>query len=324
MIARTRRFLIGSTVIMVAGLGVGLLAYYGGGSAAPAQGQGELAYVPADAAAVGYVSVREIMDSEFRQRIQQVLPTGEEREEIESQLGIDFERDIDSIVAGFSANERPETGAVLLVRGRINQGQIEGMALQHGAVVEEYNGKRMLVAHEGTDSEFEGGVAFLEGDLVGLGELSALKAAVDAAATGASVTGNADLMRFVTSMDPLADAWIVGSFEALSDYVPDDLPTQIPPIEWVAASATVNGGMSTTIRAETRDIEAGQQLRDAVRGLIALAQLATGEDARLDTIVRSIQVGGVEKDVSVSFTVPAEIFDIINGVSALRNLTQGN
>jgi hypothetical protein len=323
MIAHTRRFLIGSALIMVSGLGVGLLAYYGSSPVASVQGPGELAYVPADAAAVGYVSVRQIMDSEFRQRIQQVLPTGEERQEIETQLGIDFERDIDSIVAGFSAHERPETGAVLLIRGRINQGQIEGMALQHGAVVEEYNGKRLLVAHEGTDSGFDGGVAFLEGDLIGLGELSALKAAVDAEATGSSVTGNADLMRFVNGVDPLSHAWIVGSFDALSDYVPDDLPAQIPPIEWVAASVRVNGGMSATIRAETRDSESGQQLRDAIRGLIALGQLASGQDARLDTIVRSIQVGGVENDVSVSFAVPAEIFDIINGLAAMQHLTEG-
>jgi hypothetical protein len=324
MIARTRRFLLGSTIIVVLGLSVGLLAYYGAPRSASIQGPTELAYVPADAAAVGFVSIRDIMNSEFRQRIQQALPTGEERAEIETQLGIDFERDIDTIVAGFSAHERPETGAVLLVRGRINHGQIEGLALQHGAAVEEYNGKRMLVASDEGEGDFEGGVAFLEGDLVGLGEISALKASIDAAAAGSSVTGNADMMRFVSGIDPLSHAWIVGSFEAMSDYVPDDLPTQIPPVEWVAASARVNGGMNTTIRAEARDAEAGQQLRDAVRGLIALAQLASGEDARLDSIVRSIQVSGVENDVSISFTVPAEIFDIINGLAALQNLAEGH
>src|SRR3970040_1879942 len=110
MNARTRGFLAVSAVVVVAGLGVGLLAYYNAGGAgapagragAPAAGPVELSYIPSDASAVAYANVRDIMNSEFRQKLNQVLPSGEERDKIETELGLDFERDIDALVVGMS------------------------------------------------------------------------------------------------------------------------------------------------------------------------------------------------------------------------------
>ena len=68
MTKKTRYFMAGSAAVLAAGLGTGLVAYYGGGfqpvsaSAVP----NELSYVPADATVVAYADVRAIMDSELR------------------------------------------------------------------------------------------------------------------------------------------------------------------------------------------------------------------------------------------------------------------
>ena len=71
MTKKTRIFMGGSAAILVAGLGTGLVAYYGGGFpalSASRSGPSELAYVPADSAVVAFANVREVMDSQLRLR----------------------------------------------------------------------------------------------------------------------------------------------------------------------------------------------------------------------------------------------------------------
>jgi hypothetical protein len=327
MNARTRGFFAVSAVVVVVGLGVGLLAYYNTGASlgASAIGPVELAYVPSDASAVAYANVRDIMSSEFRQKLQQVLPTGEERDKIESELGLDFERDIDSLVVGMSLGGAPEENGIVLVRGRLDFTHIEGLAAQHGAVAEEYRGKRLYLNPTSPDRdhpEWQGGFALLEGDLVALGPAETLRKAIDAAASRENVTGNADMMRFIGQIDPTSNAWIVGNFETVSESasLPEEVRDRIPPIQWLSASARMNGGLNATLSAETRDEQAGEQLRDVVKGALAAAQLMVGQDARLDAIVKSVQVAGMGNSVTINFTVPLDVLDMINGLAAMQKL----
>src|ERR1043165_10286809 len=94
----TRNFLVGPAAVVVLGLGTGLLAFYNGGlTLMGSRGvAGELSYLPADATAVAYADVHAIMTSEFRQKLRQVLPTGEELGHIKAELGVDIEKDIDT------------------------------------------------------------------------------------------------------------------------------------------------------------------------------------------------------------------------------------
>lgn len=326
MNARTRGFLAISAVITVVGLGVGLLAYYNAGAPSAAiAGPSELAYIPSDVSAVGYANVRDIMSSEFRQKMQQILPTGEERDKIESELGLDFERDIDELVVGMSLPDGAGEDGIVLIRGRLDFTQIEGLAVQHGAVAEDYKGKRLYTAPADPDRDHPkpvGGFALLEGDLVALGPVDTLRRAIDAAANRENVTGNADMMRFINNIDPTSNAWIVGHFDAVSQSasLPTEIRDRIPPVQWVAASARMNGGLFGTLSAETRDEQSGEQLRDVVRGALAAAQLMVGQDARLDTIVKSVQVQGTGNNVTLTFTVPVEVLDMINGLAAMQKL----
>jgi len=312
----------------VAGLGVGLLAYYNAGAPAGSSiaGPVELAYIPSDASAVAYANVRDIMASEFRQKMQQILPTGEERDKIESELGIDFERDIDSLVVGMSLEGGAGENGVVLIRGRLDFTRIEGLAVQHGAVAEEYKGRRLYLNPLNPDRdhpEHQAGFALLEGDLVALGPADGLHRAIDAAESRQNVTANTDMMRFITAIDPTSNAWIVGHFDAVSQSasLPEEIRDRIPPVQWVAASARMNGGLFGTLSAETRDDQSGEQLRDVVRGALAAAQLMVGQDARLDAIVKTVQVQGTGNQVTLSFTVPVEVLDMINGLAAMQKLT---
>ena len=77
------------------------------------------------------------------------------------------------------------------------------------------------------------------------------------------------------------NAWAVGRFDALGSHarLPDAVSSQIPAITWFSVSGHVNGGIRGIVRAEARDDEAANNLRDVVRGFLALAKLQTGAQA---------------------------------------------
>jgi hypothetical protein len=82
-------------------------------------------------------------------------------------------------------------------------------------------------------------------------------------------------------------------------------------VKWFAAAGHVNGGVSGTLRAEARDDAAADNLRDVVRGFLALARMQAQADPRTSGLIDSLQLSGSGKTVALSFSVPAEILEMI-------------
>ena len=82
-------------------------AFYGGmpaGLFSSQRGPEELKYLPGDSAVVAYANVRDVMNSELRQRLRKFEGvTDEGRSEFKSETGIDIEQDIDHVVACMGA-----------------------------------------------------------------------------------------------------------------------------------------------------------------------------------------------------------------------------
>jgi hypothetical protein len=93
--------------------------------------------------------------------------------------------------------------------------------------------------------------------------------------------------------------------------------TQIPPITWFSISSHVNGGIRGVIQAETRDEESANNLRDVVRGFMALAKLQTGSKPEYQSMMQALELGGSGKTVALSFAIPSEIFGIIGKATKL-------
>lgn len=330
MTKKTRYFLTGSSAVLAAGLGTGLVAYYTGGfqPVSASAVSNELRYVPADATMVAYADVRAIMDSELRARLKLAMPMHEEgQKEFQAQTGIDIEHDIDYVVASLSTG--PQKAAPLVVaRGRFNDTQLEGLIREHGGTVEEYKGKRLVNApkhqadadagdarHGFSLEEAKGNLvlAFLEPGLIAFGEGAAVKTAIDAQLTAHSITSNTEMMELVTDIGRNNNAWAVGRFDVLASQarLPDQIARQIPAVKWFAAAGHVNGGVSGSLRAEARDDQAAENLRDVVRGFLALARMQAQSDPRTAALVESLQLTGTGKTVALSFTVPAEILQMI-------------
>ena len=314
MTRKTRYFMAGSAAVLAAGLCTGLVAYYGGGfqplsaSTAP----DELRYIPGDSAVVAYADVRAIMDSEFRARLKQALPMHERgQEEFQRHTGIDIERDIDYVVAAMTGLPTQGHPAGLVVaRGRFNDAQLETLAREHGGAVEDYRGKRLISMTKGDGS---GSLAFLEPGLVAVGESSAIRKAIDAQMSASSITANAEMMDLVRDIERTNNTWAVGRFDVLASQakLPDQVARQIPAVKWFAAAGHINGGITGTLRAEAKDDQSAENLRDVVRGLLALGRMHAQADPKAAPLIESLQLTGGGKTVQLSFTVPAELLDLL-------------
>jgi len=339
MTTRTRYFVIVSLLVLTVGLGTGLVAYYVGfpaGALGQHAGPVELEYIPRDATVIAFANVHEIMTSDLRQRLHRAMPMPENgQHELLEQTGINIETDIDRVVAcvhpDAASTNLPGAGMVL-ARGRFDEVKIEALMREHGAHVEDYNGKRLIVGdatkdlNYGDEKKRVGGsfaLSFIEPGLAAIGSTKLIKSAVDLHRAGnnpqaglESITGNEDLMNLVKSMDD-GNAWAVGRFDALRSQarLPENVSSQIPAITWFAINTHINGGIRGLIRADARDEAAANNLRDVVRGFLALAKMQTNSKPELQAMVDSLAVGGVDKTVSLSFIVPSEVFDLIGAVA---------
>jgi hypothetical protein len=329
MTKRTRVFLFGAGSILVLGLGTGVLASYMGlqnvitiGGVGP----DELAYVPQDTRMLAFANVREVMDSELRAKIMALRPGGsddadaQDGPDIENKFfeatGLDIERDVDSLVATLTGSE---SGSPLLIaRGRFNNGLIETAILQHNidgntARVETYQGSRMVVSTEPDGDGFA--VAFAEPGLLVLGTDASVRRALDAKASGTNVIDNAEVMNLVRDSDD-GNAWAVARFDALTGraQLPPEIASQLPPITWLAAKGHINGGLRATLRAETRDDEAAQNLREVIRGFMALAKLQAGQRTEFSALVNSLELGGTGKTVAIGFALDTAIIDALGAL----------
>jgi len=319
----TRYFLTGSAVFVLVALGTGLVAYYKGdlpllGSRV---GPDELTYVSADATGLAFANVRDIMNSEFRQKLRASLPTGQGKDELLQQTGIDLEHDINSVVAAATSKGDPTDHGLFLIRGTFDEGRIETFIREHNGTMESYKGKRLLLAgHDGPGTVSGPGpcLTFPESGLAMIGTIDTVKRAIDTKASHQDVTGNGDLMKLVSGLYvPSNTAWAVGGMEAVTSNpnVPLQVRQQMPGIQWVAVSAHVNGGLSGQLRAEAKDDKAATDLRAVVNGAIAAGHLMAGKDPKLDAFLASLQVTGTGKDLGLAFSVPPEMLDMIHGAA---------
>src|SRR5262245_34077786 len=280
MTKKTRYFMGGSAAVLVAGLGTGLVAYYGGGFpslSASRSGPSELSYVPADAAVVGFANVREVMDSNLRQRLKVALPNENGQKEFEERTGIDIERDIDYVVAAMTGTGTDTTdhpNGLVVARGRFNTTLLETLIREHGGVVEEYKGKRLVKASSPDDSHHMA-LAFLEPGLVGIGSEAAIKTSIDAQLSAQSITSNNEMMELITDIDGGNNAWAVGRFDAIANQarLSPEIASKLPAIKTFAVMTHIDGGVSGTLRAEARDDQSAENLRQVVQGLLALGRM---------------------------------------------------
>ena len=333
MTAKTRYFVIASLLVMFVGLGAGLVAYYVGFPATAFfnhSGPDELKYLPSNASLVGSVEVREIMASDLRQRLRQAMGAEQDtgRRQFQELTGINFETDIERVVGGFDAGGPAGNNGLVIARGVFDNVKIEALMREHGAQVQDYKGKRLVIAeHFGdidkfadpsvnpeprpTDSSFA--LTFMEPGLVAFGSTALVQHAIDLhTGGGESAATNEELVAHVRALEG-GNAWVVGRMDVLRSKtkLPEVVANQLPPVTWFGFRGRVDGGLQALVTAEAKDDDSANMLRDVVRGFLALAKLQTSSKPEFQRFVQSLQLGGTGKTVSLSLDVPAQVFDAL-------------
>jgi hypothetical protein len=345
MTVKTRYFVIVSLLVVGVGLGTGLMAYYVGFPASAflvTGGPEELRYLPSTSTVVAYADVREVMTSELRQRFRESLAPGAQengQREFQELTGINIETDIDRVVASLDASGSTPTNrmgtGVVLARGRFDEVKIEGLMREHGARVDVYKGKRLITAETPkaptppespdpsspipavpqvpqTPQTFS--LSFVETGLVAVGTTALVQHVVDLhTGGGASVLTNEGLMERVKAVGTGNNVWAVGRFDVLRAQanLPEAVNERLPPITWFAVSGRIDGGIEALLSAEARDEVSANNLRDVVRGFLALAKLQTSAKPEYQRFVDSLQLSGTGKTVALSVDVPAQVFDAL-------------
>ncbi len=327
---KTRYFVAVSGAILAIGLGTGLVASYMGlpvSVFSSAAGPEELQYVPADAAIVAYANVRDVMNSQFRQRFRELEPSSQGKNDFEEKTGLNFEQDIDSVVAAMMPKgnlaDKPQEAFLILARGRFEAARLEALAVEHGGEVGDYQGKRVITHHD-TDNRNDTpaddmAVGFVEADLIAFGSVNSVRAAIDARRENRNVVSNSEMMRLVNEIDN-ANAWAVGRFDAIASQsgIPSEIQSHIPAIAWFSAAGHVNGGVSGTIKAEAKDEAAAQNLREVIQGVLAVAKMQSGGNPGMKAMADSLMLSGEGKTVALAFAVPSELLDVIEGMAKGR------
>ncbi len=318
MTKRTRLFVAIAAGILVVGLGTGLLASYMGVqnlTLIGGNGPAEFAYVPADTQVLGFANVRAVMDSEVRRKLMELHPGAANADQFQERTGINIETDIDSVLAAVATDTFSEKSPPLvLARGRFDQVRLEGFARDEGGVVEDYKGKRLI-----THDNFA--VAFVEPGLVALGGPAAVRRAIDTKlADAGNVTANAELMQLVKDIDD-GTVWGVARFDSLTGYEHSRrAQVQDPRDQLVLRQGPDQRryrGAVCVSRPGTKS--AAQDLRQVIQGFVALGRMQVGpEHPEISDFIASLQLTGQGKTVSLGFSVPSAMIDVLTKLRAAQ------
>jgi hypothetical protein len=318
-----------SGAILAIGLGTGIVASYMGlpvSVFSSAAGPEELQYVPADAAVVAYANVRDVMNSQLRERFKAIEPSTEQKNAFEEKTGLNFEDDVDSVVAAVMPKDgmanHPAGAFLILARARYNAEQLQKLALDHGAEMTEYQGKQLITHHDqDTNDPTPDNMAFgfVEADLVAFGTIEAVKASIDARASNRNIVSNNDMMKLVNEINN-ANAWAVGRFDAIAEKagLPDEVRNAMPSISWFSAAGHINGGVSGTFKAEAKDELTAKNLRDIMAGFLAMAKMQAQNKPGMQQLADSLVISGEGNTVALAFDIPAEVLDVLEGLAKSR------
>jgi hypothetical protein len=270
---------------------------------------------------VAYANVRDVMSSEFRQRFKNLEPTQEHKNEFEEKTGLNFDQDIDSVVGAVMPKDgmanNPAGAFLILAKGRFEASRLEALAIEHGAQVSDYQGKRLISHTDNSGDEMAFG--FIDADLVAFGSITTVKASIDAHASNRNIVSNNDMMKLVNEIDN-SNAWAVGRFDAIASKagLSPEIQAQMPAITWFSAAGHINGGLSGTFKAETKDEATAKNLRDVLQGFLAMAKMQAANKPAFAQLADSLQLSGDGNSVALSFSIPTELLDVIESLAKAR------
>lgn len=310
-----RKFVITSTismlVITIAVVGVALYSNF----AARAFVQDLPAathYLPADSQAVVGMNVQKFIASPAYAQLMEKhgQEIGANLDKLVAMTGVDPRRDLDYIIAAGRPSEHKGAGVAIAV-GRFDTATITNYINSHVTPIKlEYKGATVLMIPEpnASGAQLEKGIAFLSNSEIVVGDLESIHAVLDVRDGAPGISSNATLSSLLTKVGSQEMFWFAGDSTILSK-VPAN--TQIMPAMSAIQSVFGTLNLTTTINGKVtvtaKDEVAAGQLADFVRGLVALGNLAGGQNPDLAALIKGVQVAQHANQFDVSITIPLDL-----------------
>jgi hypothetical protein len=309
-----RKFVVSSTVAMlaitIAVVGLSLHSDF----AARASGQGlpvAVHYLPADSQAIFGMNVRAFINSPVYTQIaqQHEQEIGKDLADIVAKTGVDPRRDVSYVVAAGRPNQQKGAGVVIAVGSFVPATIINFINSQGTTIRVDYKGATVCMVPEANGSKLEKGVAFLSDSEIALGDLDSLHAIIDVRAGAPGIDSNPALSALLAKLNPQEMFWFAGDPSSIMSNVPATAPSipAISSIQSIYGSVNVNAAVTMKVIVIAKDQTAAGQLADFVRGLIALGNLAGGQNPDLAELMRGLQVTQSASELDLSLTFPLDL-----------------
>jgi len=247
-----------------------------------------------DAKVVAGVNVAQAKATPFGQYVLNQIQNGandQKLQELKTETGFDPTNDVTELLVASAGPGNNHSGLVLAM-GTFDPAMIQSAAAAKGAVTETYKGVSIIENPKKTD-----GIAFLSAGIVVAGDLANVKAAIDRQTLSQPISSSLAVQ--INNWSTSEDAWVVSAVP-LSSLHPPAGTAQVPGMNGQgafqaiqSAAGGVKFGNTVVVKAQAQADTAqnAQSMADALKLLANLAQMQAANDANLQALVQSLQIG---------------------------------
>ncbi len=278
----------------------------------------EALILPSDARVVFGFDVPLLVKSPLYQRMK--AKEGDDPfRELRAKLGLDPERDLDTVVFAAGGARHGQKG-VALAFGRFDRYAL-GRALeqQKGVTWKQHAGHTVYLFDESSRGG-GGALAFLGDELVAVGAREAVEQVATNHQNGGSLRANSQLMTLLGRVKPGSAFWMAGDQSALSR-LPLQAPApggggqqlELPALQGVTVTGDLDPALNLDVVGDATDAASAAKLADVVRGLVALATLQAAKKPELQQLAAAVSVTTEGRHVRVGLRLPYELLDSLEG-----------
>jgi hypothetical protein len=270
-----------------------------------------------DAKVVAGVNVQHAKGTQFGQWVLNQLSTPDANlQQLIALTGFDPRRDVQEVIVASDGTPGSKTGLAVAF-GSFDPNQILAAATQHGAVTESYGSMTII-----EDPKQQGGLAFLSTSIVAAGDIASVKGAIDRLTTPQALPATV-MVTIGKVSNAQQDAWGV---------------TTVPPASLVPPNAVKNNGQPNPLQNATQSVQSAagsvqfgavgttaatvvfsgqatcdtaanaQTLSDLLKLMINIGLMQAGNDPNAAALLKSANVTFSGPTVSVSASLPEDVF----------------
>lgn len=285
-----------------------------------------LKYIPSDCQFVFGVNVQRFVQSPAYSSFRQTNPAAGDMALFVEKTGLNPARDISYLVG--AANGKEKTTGIVIVSGVFNKDAIMSYLRSKSPVIEQsYAGTTVMMIQEEAADSVQKGFAFLDNQEIAMGDLDSLKASLDLRGReSGSILYNKTMEPLIRGIGPNPMLWFAGDAGALLSKAQASSPLASPlkngssNIKSIVGSINIGEALTGRITATAFTPEQAVKLADAMRGLIAVGQMAGSKNQDLQGLLRGLVVSQDSNQIRVDLNIPADILNKMSQRSPLQRM----